>query len=272
MLTQHTSSLNLFSFVISITPYLPMSTPTPTPSSAATNSALTAEQLHRIEQNKRRAQERLQTKRKQSVSTKHGQHEHSLGPGYPSDNTLRPPPTKHPALQSHCVSPPNQMHHLKKLETSTQFRSSSSNSASSLANRHSNISPQFNLKHGTSKNMQSMPQSFVKSQSLPFSHAVDSHYSGTSSSGSCSGGPSSIEQPKPCAASSSSSSGKQCLQLKKIVKANFVMISKENFKVLVPFDAEVIEVFKKMKTRSYGKLKVFLKWLMFTSHNKREVQ
>lgn len=232
--------------------------PTPTPSSAATNSALTAEQLHRIEQNKRRAQERLQTKRKQSVSTKHGQHEHSLGPGYPSDNTLRPPPTKHPALQSHCVSPPNQMHHLKKLETST--RSSSSNSASSLANRHSNISPQFNLKSNTpstSKNMQSVPQSFVKSQSLPFSHAVDSHYSGTSSSGSCSGGPSSIEQPKPCAASSSS--GKQFLQLKKIVKANFVMISKENFKVLVPFDAEVIEVFKKMKTRSYGKLKVFLR-------------
>ncbi len=48
------------------------------------------------------------------------------------------------------------------------------------------------------------------------------------------------------------SSSNQVIQLKPRIKANFVMTSKEEFKVLVPYDAGVLEIFKRMDTRSYG--------------------
>lgn len=63
------------------------------------------------------------------------------------------------------------------------------------------------------------------------------------------GASSSVEVP----AASSGRQG-QVLKLKSVIKANFVILSRSRFKVQMSYDAAVIEIFKKMKTRSYGKL------------------
>ena len=36
----------------------------------------------------------------------------------------------------------------------------------------------------------------------------------------------------------------------------FALVSRERFEARVPFDAGVIDIFKKMKTKQYGKFKV----------------
>ena len=43
-------------------------------------------------------------------------------------------------------------------------------------------------------------------------------------------------------------------EIQQKIKANFILVSRSRFKVLVPYNNNVIEIFKKMTSKSYGNI------------------
>ena len=234
--------------------------------SSASSSGLTVEQLNRIEKNKRRAQELLKTKRKHPIQD--GKWGAAPAAFSQNDNSLNPSQAKRPSVHHihardpHLNSPRNShQSHFTKSGSSLPLQSSepirinrdpSSHFTTKAAAEHpphqyahSRYSSSIHGDHKSSTAVIAAPVALTGPQNAP------RHYSTSSVHGSSSKDP--IPGSSTASASShGSGSGNQVLQLKKRIKANFVMLSKKQFKVMVPYDASVIEIFKKMNSRSYG--------------------
>jgi hypothetical protein len=175
------------------------------------STKLTADQLYRIEQNKKKAQELR--KRKQ--------------PTKPSGAVKKPPL---PKPSTHSSDYPD--------------------------------SPQF----GTSYFSHSHPKH--PSHSAPSQSASASHYGGNRAYKVPTTSHQNFKSPSlvtdtACHANSASafsstkhtnSSHEQFVKLKDTITANFITLSRTRFKVQMAYDSGVIEIFKRMKTRSYGEV------------------
>lgn len=199
-------------------------------------STLTAEQLDRIAQNKKRAQELRKRK--------HPPNNFPNPPVGTGKNTLELPLSKR---SFNYTSFPTSVHSSRSLDVpddhqfgSSQFPNPQSDnpllysaplatSQSALTSHHSTVQQNASYK------MQS---------SCPKLCLIPSVNDKTNAGGSAS------------AELTAASSGrqKQVLKFKDLITANFVILSRSRFKVQMPYDAEVIEMFKRMKTKSYGKI------------------
>lgn len=185
---------------------------------------LTEEQLDRIAQNKKKAQELLKRKRPPEQALK------PPGLGGLGRNTLAPPPAKQWA--NHFPNSSRTPHSPQlgvPSHVSHQSDKHPSLSASTAASQ--NYRPQPNHQNVSSVSSKTHHPSVPSSARNPYS----------------SGAPSSAHL-----LPVSSERTEQVLKLKSVITATFVMLSRSRFKVQVPYDAEVIEIFRRMKTRLYG--------------------
>ena len=188
---------------------------------------LSAEQLRRMEENRRKAREKLAAKRLQpSPSSSHSTYKRV---SVPPRGDLGPPPAKRPAIMTnpqhssaqHKHMLPTTGYHGNHLRQFPQTSRSSSHEMPITSNSHCPVSK---------------PRTFPPA--VP-SSATDFY-----------------TNPKSTVRTSTVSQKTQVpkfapLQAK--IKANMVLISRARFKVVVPYDSTVIELFKKMPTKSYGK-------------------
>lgn len=193
-------------------------------------STLTAEQRDRIAQNKKRAQE-LRNRKRQAESQSHF-----------VKSTMGPPQSKR--ATSFAPFPT-----LKSLHANNNGSSCSSPSHS---DKRSYLTP--------ASAPSSVPANHFSKPTQPKAgHSTQSRFQSSSATPP---GNARTHQPNlPCPDGSSSSadltsksSGNlgQVHTLKDVIVANFVILSRSRFKVQMAYDAGVIEIFKKMKTRSYG--------------------
>ena len=222
----------------------------PVPASSQCVVGLTLEQQQRIEQNRRIAKDKLLSKRKKGPNDTQKSSQQALVIGSSVSKSMIPPQAKRSAVvHEHCVIPVHSTvsGQSKLLPFSSKPPSSSFSSSSAFCS---------NLKC----NLQSSPitarlqfitgkiscQQLVCSNPLSVGQSTNSgHFSNLISSSSC---------------SRHSEQALTTSNLEKKIKANFVMLSKVRFKVDVPFDSKVIDIFKKMSTRFYGK------YLLLTQH------
>ena len=200
--------------------------PLPPPYCACSN-ALTAEQLHRIEQNKKKAQERLQAKRSSECNRPPQLMKET-------ESAFHPPQPKHPSTQSNNV--------LQPAAIATRIIR---NPSSSHHSGHPTFRPPISQSASTIRLPPHLP---TISNLLPHASAHKPALSFTSTQSSSSA---SAAVPSKSSAPGASATV-QYVPLKEKIKADFVVTTRNNFKVTIPYDASVIEIFKKMKTRSYG--------------------
>lgn len=190
-------------------------------------STLTAEQLDRIAQNKKRAQELRKRKRPMEPPTNFPN-----PPGRSGKSTLEPPAKRTTKYTSSPTSG-----HSSDIPDNSQFGSS-----------------QFPRPQ--------RPFPSIASESASASHQKalqqNARYKTQSTCGNFSVGPSVSDKTTACSTGGSSSATTlsrrqgQVLTLEDAITANFVVLSRSRFKVQIPYNAGVIEIFKRMKTKSYG--------------------
>ena len=204
-----------------------------------TGSSLTAEQLDRIAQNKKRALE-LRNRKRQADPQNHLPN--PLG-GF-GKSTPGPPQSKR--TTNYAPFPTS-----RGLDASSNPHFSSS--TSSQSDRRSYLTPAGSIPSSASANNHGPMQSNA-------GYSTQSR-SQNSNAPLCANGR--AHQPnllRPAYATSSSadhtskSSGNpgQVHKLRDTIIANFVILSRRQFKVQMPYDAGVIEIFKRMRTRLYG--------------------
>lgn len=249
---------------------------TPAPSAA---SGLTSEQLHRIELNRKRAQERLQSKRRHPCAQQK-QQQQQLDHIGGTQSAPGPPPAKLPATKD--------SHHLPLASiaarkpdsavSSHQYSSSSRLSDLHLPSSSSSTSPHpvasLTTQSQTVTTFRPHPQSTgmaahsvthatmaTKKPALIFAQpksasTYSSSYQTNTADSAASSSTTSGSVPSHSAGLSAKAPAqdKTYIPLKAKIKACFVLVSKEKFEVRVPYDTGVINVFKKINTRNYGKL------------------
>lgn len=254
---------------------------------AAGGGGLSAEQLRRMEENRRKARERLAGKRTTA----------QLPNGAPSlGRGIGPPPVKRQALTStvkpgggshrgnvdvqplsgstslfqaldRTTVPPCSVPQLKQPVLQPSFIDRSSSGCPSFQPQGSVIMPpSFHPKS-------TFPQPLISTSSLPFTHKNSTKgNTGTTGIGSQgSQGPDSQHRPSssksPLQANKSFHSLPVCqgavqpgslpqpkfVEMRRAIKATLILTSKTKFKILVPYDLNVIEILKRMPTKSYGK-------------------
>lgn len=173
---------------------------------------LSAEQLHRMEENKRKAQEKLAGKRS-------GSSLHVISAGGTSSETFGPPAAKQPTLETE-----NTIGNSHLTDCGTR----------EVAKPHTSTivqAPNPHPFHNSSK------PSFRSTPSISSKHFASS----------------SVKYNKaPSSSTHASLSQPRFSELQKVIKANFALVSRARFKVLVPYDQKLIEIFKHMPTKSYG--------------------
>ena len=223
-----------------------MDPPPPFPSSS--RNSLTAEQLERIALNKKRAQELRMRKRpviQPITATASGQ---NVIP-----QAKRPPPPLHQNNHRYQHAPARSLKS-SAMPTSRQpyltappVSSRSSSSSTSIKPDQCRAASYFNtgaISTTASQNPISAPSSSVSMNQMLNS---GTHLKTAAPLKA----PPSVVQMKKSSVTLSESQN-QFIRLKNTIKAEFVIVSKSRFKVLMPYDAEVIAMFQKMKTRSYG--------------------
>ena len=185
--------------------------------------SLSAEQLLRMEENRRRAQERLAGKRAHTHVARSGisnlpSRSRPLGTQLITSSAgtdqFGPPPSKVPAYSSTSL--------LSSFQTSLQ-----KGNPTQTCNSSSNI-----RELSTTTTSSHYPNSAHYQKNSESSNAAKS------------------SQPVSVAAAVSQL---KFTELQHKIKANVTMVSKTRFKVMVGYDSTLIEIFKKMPTRSYGK-------------------
>ncbi len=259
---------------------------------SATN-ALTSEQLQRMERNKQKAQERLLAKRKrppenrESSCLKNPRYQTSspveVNPQLNNmssatitsyyTSSVACPTTLPSSLLSSQHQPPSHAQQVKQAPPSQPIRAPREIIRTPLVS-----SPQIDTPHSALplqnsvlKPRPSLNRNFFHQSIKTSSRSTEANYNivTTTASSAYQKGDNFSKRNQPPASkntlslpqgqsklSSQTSSERhgQCISLQKKIKANFVMISRRDFKVMLPFDAQVIEIFKKIKTRSYGKV------------------
>ena len=177
---------------------------------------LSAEQLCRMEENKRRAREKLAGKRSGLPLT---------GKMSPSvSETLGPPAVKRPTL------------HAGKLTGSSYL----TNSGTSAQAPNPNPRPFLDSKLNVSRFQNTAPGSTKK---FMFGSSARKYNKAHSLS---------------AVSAHSAPLQMKFNELQKAVKANLTLVSRTRFKVLVPYDPNLIDIFKQVPSRSYGEW--YLEW------------
>ena len=222
----------------------------------AHSSDLSAEQLRRMEENRKKARERLANKRSAPVTT-------SATSSLNSNThfTSQCPPAKRPALVTDAAQSSRPSNNVSssthnKYQEPNRFKSQSCSSPSTAVS----FSTATVTAHCNN------PSSLSSLNNKPTTSVTSHHGSHTQPflSSSKTSGPSSTQLSSslhPFGASNqppSISKQLKFVEMQKKIKANMMLISKTRFKVLVPYETNVIEIFKRMPTRSYGGLKVMI--------------
>ena len=239
--------------------WLMSSSPAP-PKLRLSVAGLTSEQLQRIEQNKRRAQNRLLAKRKVGPHQDSSFHQ-ALDTSSVYKATLPPQAKRTTALNNPGGTPVHDSTPQETQTTTSKTFPFIGNSSSSSSSHSSNFIskpnyvpvPQQPIALSTAQ-----PQPATIRTNPPY-HAHFNQPFPVSSQGKSIGticGQAYLSS-KGRTHQMSSIAAKPELEVKyfplqKRIKANFIMLSKTRFKVDVTFDAKVIEIFRKMSTRSYG--------------------
>ena len=174
-------------------------------------TGLSAEQLHRMEENKRKAREKLAGKRS-------GPSLHVI-----SSETFGPPAAKRPTLETGSMIGNPLLtgcgtHEVTNAHTSPVLQAP--NPHLFLNSSKPNTSSFRSTPSISTKNFASVS---VKYNKAPSSSTHPS-----------------LSQPR-------------FSELQKVIKATFVLVSRARFKLLVPYDRMLIEIFKQVPTKSYGK-------------------
>lgn len=236
--------------------------------SSSTSSTLTADQLLRIKLNKKRARDILQTKRKRPLQQQH-QTTKSTSLAFKPPEEKRPV-IKAPLVHTERVDLPDATLSYSSNTSTPQFSSATPQFSSATA-QFTLATPQFSsatLQFSSATHLVNAPSVGSNRTALqcPTTSSHPSAYSCTRDSSqsfssaraaaplpsNTSNKTTSLMPQPPSRSIASAASSASYVQLKERVMAKFVMLSKSRFKVEVPYDAEVIEIFKKMKTRSYG--------------------
>ena len=171
---------------------------------------ISAEQLKRMEDNKRKARERLAVKK---------QHPQPEASGTPPRKRRAVEPPSHSTATTSCSS--SQSLYRAQPQAAASVRPASG----SFQYTHQSVAKPYCA-------FQDSPKFYSKT----FGH--------TSSEGS----------------TSKAAPQTKFSALQKTIKANLTLVSKSRFRVTVPYDLSVLELFKKMPTKSYGNC-----WFIFTT-------
>lgn len=231
----------------------------PVPAGSLRGAGLTSEQLQRIELNRRRAQDRLSAKRKRKLLDSNYSSQQTLVMGSSVNKPMLPPQAKRcSAVHDPDNIPVQECMSGQSKTFPSSLSSSSSSSSSSLPSSScssafyckpkctplsNSISTQLQLAAGQNTSQQLLVRPIPQSVGQSTNSGLHCNQTSISNSGRL------FEQ---SSARVNPETECQYLSLQKKIKANFVMLSKIRFKVDVPFDAKVIEIFKKIGTRFYG--------------------
>ncbi len=245
------------------------------------DKALTAEQLDRIALNRRRAQEIRKVKqpaplkskppwgslappqaKRPAMQTDHGSSLHPLATA-PSNPQSRQPSLPNPQPTKLLISSlPTPLHSLAQSSTDYKQNKHTANQKSFIgiaSSRNAEIHPRSVQTEGPSsscvpaKSHVSLVQSGRNSGlSSSAKSPVSTIYHPGAQSGIYSGGLSSSRKSAVSLVDRQAQQA-QVIKLRDRIKADFVILSRSRFKVAMQYDAGVIEVFKRMKTRAYGK-------------------
>ena len=216
---------------------------------------LSAEQVRRIEENRKRAQERLAVRRGVGAHQTGGLDSRVISQSTPRGGpNFKPPPSSGPP-------PATITRHLTDAVSTAVRTNSHDSAASSSAGFYSRSTskptpPPFSQGripgpgttcHAPFDSSTSHSQSFRGDKQARFA-PPPSHPAST---------PSTFQRETGAAESGGSSStdgsGQLTLvALKKRINANFMLVSRTRFKAVVPYDLTLIEVFKKIPSRNYG--------------------
>lgn len=205
---------------------------------------LSVEQMRRMEENRRKAREKLAAKRLQHPPSSN--HSASQGGSVAPRGDLGPPPAKRPAM----TNPQYHFAHHKQMLRTTGYH------GNQLSTSQNTQPQQIQQSSQSSTHQTPITSTHICSVSEPrtFPPAVPplvprSRSQAATSTSMFYTNPSSTVRPS---AVSQTPQLVKFAQLQAKIKANMVLISRARFKVAVPYDSTVIELFKKMATKSYG--------------------